>query len=143
VLALGTMTGAPVAVEAQTMVGQPQMLTTSDNPMMTKTSATTTGSQAGMTIVGQPQPGPSDSFTKGTYQDYGMPMMMPPAMATMVPVPPGSVWIPAHYNWDPHAQNYVWLEGEFAQPPRPGAQWVAGHWQQTPTAWVWVDGNWN
>ena len=23
------------------------------------------------------------------------------------------------------------------------AQWTAGHWAQTPNAWVWVDGSWN
>ena len=67
---------------------------------------------------------------------YGLPV-------ALVPVPPGSVWIPGHYNWDPARQTYVWLQGEYAQPPRPSARWVDGHWAETPTAWIWMDGHWD
>lgn len=137
--------GAPAAVEAQT-AGQPMALTQQTNPMMTNVAAPGT-------IIGQPQPGPADNYGYNPAPGqmlppgYGMPPqpgMMPQAMMPgMVPVPPSSVWIPAHYNWDPTSQNYVWLEGEFAQPPRPSAQWAPGHWQQSPTAWTWIDGRWN
>jgi hypothetical protein len=122
------MAGASVAV-AQTNVGQPAQLYQQPNPMTTTTSTTET-------ITGQPQPGPAD-------YGYPPPMPMPGMMQPgVVPVPPNAVWIPGHYNWDPRGQNYVWLEGEYAQPPHPGAQWIAGHWQQTPTAWTWIDGRW-
>jgi hypothetical protein len=133
------MAGASVAL-AQTNAGQPMPLTPPYNPMMTNASADGT-------IAGQPQPGPADNYGYGpAAQPYGAPMGMPaPGFMPMgmVPVPPGAVWIPGHYNWDPKGQNYVWLEGEFAQPPHPGAQWVAGHWQQSPNAWTWVDGHWS
>jgi hypothetical protein len=131
---------APFAAQAQTAIGQPVPLTQQTNPMMTNAAAPGT-------IVGQPPPGPTDNYVYGQPgygqpgEDYGAPMgMMPMAM---VPVPPGSIWIPAHYNWDPASQNYVWLEGEFAQPPHSSAQWIPGRWQQSPTAWTWVDGHWN
>jgi hypothetical protein len=140
--------GAPAAVEAQT-VGQPVPLTQQPNPMMNNVAATGT-------IIGQPQPDPADNYgyaqppgqmpgPYGMQPEMAQPGMMPQpvAMPAMVPVAPGSVWIPAHYNWDPASQNYVWLEGEFAQPPHPGAQWMPGRWQQSPTAWTWVDGHWN
>ena len=46
-------------------------------------------------------------------------------------------------NWDPGSQNYIWIDGEYTQPPRPGAQWVAGHWTQTADSWVWTNDHWN
>jgi hypothetical protein len=121
------------AAFAQTAIGQPMPPNPQINPMTTNTSAPGT---MGGTITGQPLPGPNDY--------YGM-QPPPIGMAPMpvVPVPPNAVWIPGHYNWDPNAQYYVWLDGEFAQPPRPGAQWMPGHWEETPTAWVWVDGRWS
>jgi hypothetical protein len=131
----------PVAAGAQT--GQPVPIFPPPNPMTTSASASTATSAA---IVGQPQPGPGD------YQGYSEPAAQPVVMQpnwqpgvqpmALAPVPAGSVWIAGHYNWDPSSNNYVWLEGQYLQPPHPGAQWVPGHWQQTPNAWVWVDGNW-
>jgi hypothetical protein len=60
---------------------------------------------------------------------------------------PGFVWVPSHYNWDPAGQRYVWLTGQYVQPPRIGAQWVNGNWQlagsQIQPRWVWVDGRWD
>jgi hypothetical protein len=110
------------AAFAQTGVIQPMPLTPPAHPLATPASVS--GAYA-VPDVGYPAP-----------SDMASPM-------GVVPVPPQAVWIPGHYNWDPNSQNYVWLDGEFAQPPHPGAQWVPGHWQQTPTAWTWVDGRWS
>ena len=80
----------------------------------------------------QPFPGPDYAPTQ-TY-NFDQPMMM---------APPGSVWIGAHYSWDPSRQTYAWIDGQYAQPPHPNEQWVEGHWVQTPTSWVWMEGRWN
>jgi hypothetical protein len=120
--------GAPVMAEAQ--MSQPMPLT---NPAMSNTSP---AAPAGL----QPQPG-ADS----AYGFNAQPIMEQPDGTPMVAVavPPGAVWIAGHYNWDAASQNYVWLNGQFVLPPHPNAQWVAGHWQQTPTSWIWLDGRWN
>jgi hypothetical protein len=134
------VSATPALVQAQTAVGQPMQLNT------TSTTMTTNASAPG-TIVGQPQPGPADYMAGYPAPGpYVQPMDMAPQAGMqpgIMPVPPGAVWIPGHYNWDPSAGNYVWLEGQFALAPRPGAQWLPGHWQQTPTSWIWVDGRWS
>ena len=80
-----------------------------------------------------------------TGRRLGQPVLQQPDMVPMgaVPVPPGAVWIPGHYDWSPAAQNYVWIDGQFTLPPHPAAQWLAGHWQETPSSWIWIDGRWN
>jgi hypothetical protein len=127
---------SPVAL-AQT--GQPVPIYPQPNPM-------TTNASSGTAIVGQPQPGPGDyqGYNQYPVAPMGMQPNMQPGLQPMaaVPLPPGSIWVAGHYNWDPSSSNYVWLEGQYLQPPHPGAQWVAGHWEQTPNAWVWVDGSW-
>lgn len=77
----------------------------------------------------QPFPAPDEQ----TYT-YAPPMMM---------LPPGAVWIAAHYTWDAARSNYAWVEGQYVLPPRPDAQWIEGHWIETPTSWIWLDGRWN
>jgi|SRR5580693_6637811 hypothetical protein len=121
--------GAPMA-EAQTT--QPMPLTNPANPVMSNTSAATT-------VTAQPQAGADNAF------GLGQPVLQQPDMVPMgaVPVPPGAVWIPGHYDWSPAAQNYVWIDGQFTLPPHPAAQWLAGHWQETPSSWIWIDGRWN
>jgi hypothetical protein len=123
--------GAPVMAEAQ--MSQPVPLTNPTNPVISNTSTATT-------VTTQPQAG-----TDGTYGFVGQPALVQPDMmpTVMVAVPPGAVWIPGHYNWDAASQNYVWIDGQFALPPRPNAQWLAGHWQETPTSWMWIDERWN
>ena len=61
----------------------------------------------------------------------------------MTVAPPDVMWIQGHYNWNPAIQSYAWIEGQYVQAPHQNAQWVAGHWTQTPTAWIWVGGRWN
>jgi hypothetical protein len=129
--------GAPAAVQAQTMA-PPQ-------PLQTTTTTMTTNANTDVTITGQPQPGPNDY---GYNQAYGAPMA--PAYGQPVPGPyaqpgitPRTVWIPGSYNWDPGRQTYAWTDGQYVEAPRDNAQWVPGHWAQTPTAWIWLDGRWN
>jgi WXXGXW repeat (2 copies) len=118
--------GAPALVQAQTAMPQP----------LTTTTTTTATTNANAAISGQPQPGPNDY--QG--QAYGAPMPMYPPQPGFTP---RTVWIPGGYSWDPGRNTYVWSEGQYVEAPRENAQWVSGHWAQTPTAWIWVDGRWN
>jgi hypothetical protein len=97
---------------------------------------------ANATIVGQPQPGPNDydqGYANPGMPAYGAPMPGPYAQ----PISPRTTWIPGHYEWDPNANNYAWTDGRYVEAPRENAQWVPGHWRQTPTSWIWINGNWN
>ena len=123
--------GAPAAVYAQSAAPQPMAQPAPS--MTTNASATMTGQpQAGQS--GQPRAQPMN-------QGYGPPMEPNPYMQ------PGftqrTVWVPGNYNWDPVRQAYIWTEGQYTEAPREDAQWVPGHWAETPTAWIWVDGRWN
>jgi hypothetical protein len=133
-VALGTLAGAPAIGHAQ--LAQPM-------PPQMPTNAT----NANATIIGQPQPGPDD-------QAYGQvppgPMQpMPglygqPAPAMMQPgFSPRTTWIPGHYDWNPNTSNYVYTGGQYVEAPRENAQWIPGHWVQTPTSWIWLEGSWN
>jgi hypothetical protein len=69
--------------------------------------------------------------------------MAPPApQAEVVGPPPGSgpTWTNGYYYWDGRA--YLWQPGRWVRPPHPHANWVAGHWRQTPRGWTWVPGHW-
>ncbi len=68
----------------------------------------------------------------------GRPAELVPAVQT-----PGFVWVPGHYNWDPVQRKYIWLVGQYVQPPREQVRWISGHWRQEPAGWVWIDGRWN
>ena len=113
--------GAPALALAQAT--QPMPMVNPANPAITTTSTTTTTSDGD----GQ----------------FAQPVIQDPGMAPVVALPPGAVWVAGQYNWDPAAGNYVWAPGQFVLPPYPNAQWIAGHWQQTPTSWIWLDGRWN
>jgi hypothetical protein len=93
------------------------------------------------------QPTPNVINTNATAADQGYvnpyATPMPGAYGQPAPFGPRSVWIPGRYNWDPGSNNYVWTDGQFVEAPRENAQWLPGHWEQTPTAWIWVDGRWN
>ena len=114
---------------------------TAAQPMAQPLPVMTTNASA--TISGQPQPGPND--------DDLAPSGQPINPAAAQPMPPGymqpgftprTVWIPGSYNWDPVRQSYVWTDGRFVEAPRDDARWVPGHWSETPTAWIWIDGRW-
>ena len=125
--------GAPGAVHAQPVQLAPGI--TPPHPVATRTSTTTTVTTTGMRNAG----GAND-------RDFGLSgdaAIDEPDLAPLAAVPPGAVWIPGHYDWSAARRNYVWLDGRFTLPPHPDAQWVAGHWQETPSSWVWVDGRWN
>lgn len=91
---------------------------------------------ANVTITGQPQPGPEEYAAPG----YAEPMMVMPYGH---PITPRTVWIPGHYDWDAGRSNYVYIDGQYVEAPRENVQWLPGHWVQTPTSWIWIDGTWN
>jgi len=126
---------APLAAQAQTTVTQPPIV---QPPVIQPNGAATpTATVTNAAISGQPQPGPAD-YAPGP-QGYAAPMPVYPQPGFT----PRTVWIPGGYNWDPGRNIYVWTDGQYVEAPRENAQWVPGHWMQTPSAWIWVDGRWN
>ena len=119
-IALGTIVGA-TAAQAQMM--QPAAAPTG--------YYSTTSTNA--VITGEPQPD-ADDMTQGYVQPAPMPQ---PGVS------PRTTWIPGHYDWDPSISNYRYIEGQFVEAPRENAQWMPGHWTQTPTSWIWIEGGWN
>jgi len=116
---------APLAAYAQVVQPLPQPV-----PPGYTTNASTT------TIIGQPEPGYTETYSTV------------PALAPVYPQPipmmsPRTTWIPGHFDWDPARSNYVYIEGQFVEAPHENAQWIPGHWAQTPTAWIWINGGWN
>jgi hypothetical protein len=115
---------------------------------------------ANAAMIGQPQPGSFETQDETQGQVYaqpaigqaaiGQPVFVPSTQAPYAPVPgaavrpfsPRTTWIPGNYNWDSHTSNYVWTEGQYIEAPTQTAQWVPGHWSQTPSSWVWVNGGW-
>jgi hypothetical protein len=137
---------APFAVMAQTV--QPMQQPSPYNATNASVSATgqvqpgaTTTTSVNETISGQPQPGPGEYTYPGS-PGYGM--VPPPGypQPAMQPMSPRTTWIPGHYNWDPNTSNYTWTEGQYIEAPTTTAQWIPGHWEQTPTAWIWINGGW-
>jgi hypothetical protein len=99
---------------------------------------------ANATITGQPQPGPNDQAYGQMPPAMGQPMAQPlgqPGFYTQ-PITPRTTWIPGHYDWDANTSNYVYTEGQYVEAPMTASQWVPGHWVQTPTSWIWIDGSW-
>jgi hypothetical protein len=123
--------GLPVAVAAL-LLGAPAAVQAQMTQPMAPAHANYTNANA--TITGQPQPGPDEYIAPGYAQP--VPYMMPG-------VSPRTTWIPGHYDWDPNRGNYVYIQGQYVEAPRENAQWIPGHWVQTPTAWIWIEGNWN
>lgn len=135
---------APFAAQAQMV--QPMV---QPSPYATNASVVTTGPmQPGpgetittTSITGEPRPGYVYPGTPG----YGMapaPGYVEEQMQPMQPTSPRTTWIPGHYNWDPNTSNYAWTPGQFIEAPTTTAQWIPGHWEQTPTAWIWINGGW-
>jgi len=70
----------------------------------------------------------------------------PPAPPTAVVVRPARpsarhVWVDGYHRWDGRA--YVWVPGEWREPPHGHTHWVAGHWSHHGThGWYWTEGHW-
>ena len=67
----------------------------------------------------------------------------PPPVIVERPGPPlhaGWVWIPGYYRWN--GRRYVWVNGYWAQPPRPRAIWIPGRWVPRGGGYVWIAGSW-
>jgi len=137
---------APFAVMAQTVrpMQQPSPYSAT-NASVSATGQVQPGAtpttDVNATISGQPQPGPGEYAYPGA-PGYGM--TPPPGypQGLMQPMSPRTTWIPGHYNWDPNTSNYLWTEGQYVEAPTTTAQWIPGHWEQTPTAWIWINGGW-
>lgn len=127
--------GLPVAVAAL-ILNAPAVHAQLAPPMAPPLQPNYDVTNASATIMGQPQLGPGDYAPLGYAQPVPVPFM-PPGFT------PRTVWIPGHYDWDPARSNYVYIQGQYVEAPRENAQWIPGHWVQTPTAWIWIDGIWN
>jgi hypothetical protein len=67
----------------------------------------------------------------------------PPQHVVEVPGPPtheGYVWTAGYERYD--SDHYVWVPGEYQQPPHPDAVWLPHHWEQKDGNWILVDGRW-
>jgi WXXGXW repeat (2 copies) len=71
-----------------------------------------------------------------------VPTAPPPPRVEVMPAPPrgGVVWQPGYYKWS--GREHVWVEGRYADPPRPGVRWVAPTWDHRDNGWVYLDGRW-
>jgi YXWGXW repeat-containing protein len=68
----------------------------------------------------------------------------PPAPQVEVPPPAPSrsyVWEPGRWSWN--GAQYFWQPGRYVERPTVSANFVAGHWEQHPQGWVWVEGHWD
>jgi len=76
--------------------------------------------------------------TYGDYATYG-----PPADEVEVyGVAPGPdfIWVGGHHVWT--GRGYTWHKGNWSKPPRAGAHWEKGTWEQTNHGWHYRDGSW-
>ncbi|HTW51275.1 MAG TPA: hypothetical protein VME45_05205 [Stellaceae bacterium] len=144
-IALGTM----AAAQAQTVQPMQQPSPYTANASITATGQVQPGpdgtTNINATITGQPQPGPGEYTYPGSpgYAVAPPPGQSMPYAQPMQPMSPRTTWIPGHYNWDPATSNYVWTSGQYIEAPTATAQWLPGHWEQTPTAWIWINGGWH
>lgn len=53
---------------------------------------------------------------------------------------PRHVWV--EEDWVPQGRSYAWHGGYWAAPPRAGAIYIPGHWQNTRRGSVWIPGHW-
>ena len=53
---------------------------------------------------------------------------------------PRHAWVNGEYVW--RGDQYVYTEGYWSMPPRPGLVWIEGHWKDTRRGWKWVPGHW-
>lgn len=139
---------APLGVQAQVVQPMPQ-----PSPYVAPSAAVITPGQAApevteplTTNVNATIGEPASEYTYPGSPGYGYaaPALAPSPYGApaMQPMSPRTTWIPGHYNWDPATSNYVWTRGQYLEAPTTSAQWIPGHWEQTPTAWIWINGGW-
>ena len=69
----------------------------------------------------------------------------PPARPhEVIPPPPHEhpdwAWHAGYHRWD--GNRYVWVPGNYVEPPHAHARWVDGHWDHRGGGYVWVEGHW-
>jgi hypothetical protein len=50
------------------------------------------------------------------------------------------IWIDE--DWEARGNDYVFVGGRWAEPPRDNDVWIAGHWRRRHHEWVWIPGHW-
>ena len=69
----------------------------------------------------------------------------PPPVKAEPPRPPAAsttlVWTPGYWAWNGSA--YIWIDGAWRIPPKPGAQWVEPTWTARGSVHVLVPGGWS
>ena len=53
---------------------------------------------------------------------------------------PRHIWV--EEDWEPRGNDYVFVGGRWAEPPRDRARWVPGHWRHSPRGDYWKPGHW-
>lgn len=104
-----------------------------------------------------PHPGAAPSIQPETQLAQAQVLEYPPAASTVVVAPtappppqaeippsapaPSYVWEPGHWSWN--GLQYIWQPGKYVERPTVSATFVAGHWEQHQSGWVWVQGHWD
>jgi hypothetical protein len=56
----------------------------------------------------------------------GSPPPPPPEIIIVAPSPM-HVWMPGYWNWQ---NRWIWIPGQWAQPPRPNPEWMEYQWRR-------------
>ncbi len=68
--------------------------------------------------------------------------LRPPVVILRPPIPsPRHIWIEEGWRWNKRQQQYIWVEGHWAE-PRAGKVWIEGHWMDGPRGSKWIPGHW-
>jgi len=66
----------------------------------------------------------------------------PPVRYERAPPPPSQEHYWVAGHWNWSGNAYVWVPGYYHARPRPGVAWVDGHWARHERGWYWVEGHW-
>ena len=68
----------------------------------------------------------------------------PPCRREIIVAPPykHSVWVPGHWVFDPHVNNYLWVPGSWHRPPHRQAVWVTPSYTPSVHGHIYVGGYW-